>query len=476
MGHVILARPDQLHRRCDRLRRLDRGGNEIDIQPAAESAAEQGGVDVDLVGLHPGRGRRRFLRHLLDLSPHVQVAAIRFDVGGAIHRLHGRVRQQRQFVDRFERALRRFERGRGVAVLARHETLVGGGGLLEQAPYRRIVEARIGPRFPGDPQRIACLKRLPEMIRHHDHPVGGGQHPAYSRHGQGPRRIDRHGLAPQGGTLRQGRIQHPRQFDVQAEFGAAVHFARRIEPRRPGSDQPEGGFGLELDLLGDRHLGGNAREFAIAETLALSVRHHAVTGMALRRIHPPRLGRGRNQHGAGGCTGNAQLLPRILHAVAGAGDLAAIEGVDVRIADRRRDDVDPRQIDFELLGQQHGQRGVHALSHFRAVDDDGDRIVRRNLEPRIQLPAGRRVSRPGTSAKGRQRQRQHQPAAGRRRALAEIAAARVADGALKTADPAAATTRSRDVSPCGFAGRYRNGRCYRPWRRRSRHRSASNCS
>ena len=104
-----------------------------------------------------------------------------------------------------------------------------------------------------------------------------------------------------------------------------------------------------------------------------------------RRIDPPRLRSRRNQHGARLRTRDAQLLPRILHAVAGTGDLTAIEGVDVRIADRRGDDVDPRQIDFEFLSQQHGQRGVDALSHFRAVDDDGDRIVRGHLEPRIQL-------------------------------------------------------------------------------------------
>ena len=61
--------------------------------------------------------------------------------------------------------------------------------------------------------------------------------------------------------------------------------------------------------------------------------------------------------------------------------------VDVSIADRRGDDLDARQIDLELLGEQHRQRGVDALSHFRAIDEDGDGVVDADLEPRVQLAA-----------------------------------------------------------------------------------------
>ena len=47
--------------------------------------------------------------------------------------------------------------------------------------------------------------------------------------------------------------------------------------------------------------------------------------MALGGIDPPGLRGRRDQHGARLRAGGAQLVPRILDAVAGAGDLAAVQ-------------------------------------------------------------------------------------------------------------------------------------------------------
>src|SRR5271170_4097369 len=49
MGHVIFAGPDQLHRRADRLRCLDSRRNEINVQPSAETAAQERGMDAHLL-------------------------------------------------------------------------------------------------------------------------------------------------------------------------------------------------------------------------------------------------------------------------------------------------------------------------------------------------------------------------------------------------------------------------------------------
>ncbi len=186
-------------------------------------------------------------------------------------------------------------------------------------------------------------------------------------------------------------------------------------------------------------------------------------------------------------------------AVARAGDLASVGGVDVRIADRRGHDPDARQVDLEFLGEQRRQRGVHPLPHLRAIDQHGDRIVCADLEPRIQLAlrrrrrvAGRAAKRghvmastsppPSTArARGRNRVDRYRPrprsagprSAGRMR-RPQPRARRRARGVTRSRQVGAAPARAtapRDVWPCGFADTCRSGKCYRPSRRRCPHRS-----
>ena len=121
-----------------------------------------------------GRGR---LRHLLHLRADVHIAAVGFDVGRAIHRLHGRVRQQRQLVHGRERLGRRLERLRRVAALER-----GGdislrapksrpaaaalssdqiAGIVERAHWRPDPSRSAGHRAPCGPARSAPPRRRP---------------------------------------------------------------------------------------------------------------------------------------------------------------------------------------------------------------------------------------------------------------------------------------------------------------------------
>ena len=99
---VLLAGPDHLHRALDLLGDLHRLGDAVDLQPAAEAAAEQVIVDLDLVQRQAGDLRCRRLRAGQDLRAHPDVAAIRAHVHRAVHRLHGGVGQQRELVDRLE--------------------------------------------------------------------------------------------------------------------------------------------------------------------------------------------------------------------------------------------------------------------------------------------------------------------------------------------------------------------------------------
>ena len=86
--HVVFARPHDLHRLADRLRRFHRVDDEVGFAAPAEPAAQIRGVDLHLVGGQPGRRDRRLVRRGLALRRHVDVAAVGADVGRAVHRLH----------------------------------------------------------------------------------------------------------------------------------------------------------------------------------------------------------------------------------------------------------------------------------------------------------------------------------------------------------------------------------------------------
>jgi hypothetical protein len=234
-------------------------------------------------------------------------------------------------------------------------------------------------------------------------------------------------------TLRDRGIQHARKFHVQAELGAAVHLAGRIEPALRSSNQRVIRPGLELDVLRHLEFRGRLRELSIGEALTAVVLDAGAARPAALGRDAPLVGRRCDQQRARLRARGAQLFPGIGYAVAGAGDLAAVTGIDIRVADGRGDDPDGREVDLELLGEQHGQRGVHALSHFGAIDEDGNRVVGRDLEPGIELgrrrgargACARAAGGSGVAPKSRHSHRQQQACAEPRRAAAEIAPAGV---------------------------------------------------
>ena len=138
--------------------------------------------------------------------------------------------------------------------------------------------------------------------------------------------------------------------------------------------------------------------------------------------------------------GGAQFFPRILHAVARARDLSAVQALTYASPTGAATILIRAEIDLEFLGEQHRQRGINTLPHFRAIDEDGDGIVRADLEPGVQLAVGypaaacwraARRSR-GASGKGGQSQSEHQAAAHHRRASAKFAAIGICPIAART--------------------------------------------
>ena len=102
----------------------------VDFEPAAEAAAEKVVVDLDRILRQAGDLGDRGLGQGRRLGADPDVAAVLADMNGAVHRLHRRMRQERQLIDGVDRCAAPASAFVRVAVVARDLA-----GLL-----RRLVE------------------------------------------------------------------------------------------------------------------------------------------------------------------------------------------------------------------------------------------------------------------------------------------------------------------------------------------------
>ena len=125
--NILFARPNHLHRIVDSFGDPDRQPHRIFLQPSAKAAAKVLVMNDDLVGGQPGDLCRDGLGTHRNLCPHPDIAGIRAHMRHRIQRLHRRVGQHRQLVDRLNRLARLLH----VADLPREDGLSAAGGLLQ---------------------------------------------------------------------------------------------------------------------------------------------------------------------------------------------------------------------------------------------------------------------------------------------------------------------------------------------------------
>ena len=99
---VLLARPHDLDGTVDLLGDLDGARDAIGLQPPAEPAADQMVVDHDLVQRQARGLRRRRLGARDGLGADPDLAAVLADMNRAVHRLHRRVREERNLIGRLD--------------------------------------------------------------------------------------------------------------------------------------------------------------------------------------------------------------------------------------------------------------------------------------------------------------------------------------------------------------------------------------
>ena len=333
---VLLAGPDHLDRAIDLPGDLHRLGDAVDLQPAAEAAAEQVIVDLDLLQRQAGHLRRRRLGAAQNLRAEPDVAAIRAHMHRAVHRLHGGMRQQRQLIDRLERAGGARHGLGDIAIL--HGDHAGPlQRLLMQRGQIGAGEIGVGARVPGDVERRQALLRRPHVIGDHRHRIVEAHHLAHALDGLRLAVVEARELAAEHRAGRHRRDLHARKPDVDAELRLAVDLVGSVEALGGLADQLECARILERHVVGHRQLRGRLGERPIGE-LAPGRRmdHLALLGAAGERIDVPGLGCGRHQHAAGGRAGAAQRLPEGAHRGRAAGRLEAQKLVAIELVVGRR--------------------------------------------------------------------------------------------------------------------------------------------
>ncbi len=160
-------------------------------------------------------------------------------------------------------------------------------------------------------------------------------------------------------------MQHAGQLHVDAEQRLAFDDRGVVDAADPGAQQGVGGRVFQYYQLGvgQWQRGGGGRQRPEAQLAAAGrVFDRAVGGAAFGGRHPPGLGGGLDQHGAGGRAEAVEIVVVGGRRGRAAGALAAVSGVEVAL-----DDAHVLPVHLEFLGNDHRQRGLDALADFRLL-------------------------------------------------------------------------------------------------------------
>ncbi len=421
---VLLAGPDQLHWPADGLGDGHDLGDIVEHEAPSEAAAQIGRVDRDPLGRQAGDRGHHPDDEIDPLVGRDDLAGVGRDLRRAVHRLHGRMGEERRGVGRLEPARGGRHRAGDVALALRgHPRLVEPG--LELCEQAVAGQTGVGALVIGDRQRLDRFAGAPEAVRHDSDAARDLVHRNHAGHA-----ADRSSVVAGDGraehriVLHCG-IDHAGQAGVDAELGGAVDLERRVGALGRGADQTE--LRRVLERWRGRRLEprGCIGQGTIVERAAGSGVHDlAGLGRAFGRIDAP-LVRGRlDQHGPRGGARLAHHVVRAAHARAAAGDphLTAEEHL-VSIARRGLLDRERRQIGVQLLGHDLRDRRIGALTHLDERVVESDPAVGRDPEEGRHL----RGLRSAGAGHERQTDAEHEAACGDRRAAEEGAPAEIDD-------------------------------------------------
>ena len=300
--------------------------------------------------------------------------------------------QERRAVTRLDRLGRPRQRRRDVALLQPHAHL-----MRIQPLGQRLSDA--GARHPGmialvpdDRQLGQRQLGLDELVGHHrDRIVAHGQHMPHPRHRLDRRRIEALQLAAEHRALRDRRVQHVRQLQVDRENLPPVQLVDRIQTRhRLADDRPLRRL-LDRHVVRHRQLRRRRGQLAITQRPPRRrMRHHAAGRRALAHRHGPARRRRLDQHRPRRRPALAHVIHRPAQPPAPAGRHVA-PGPMARQVFLGRHVLRPHvfPIRIHLVGHQLRQPGHRPLTHLGPRDPHHDGIVRMHDRPHPDLSRSR---------------------------------------------------------------------------------------
>ena len=390
MEHVLLAAPEELHRRAGHLLG---DGHHLPHPVVHRATPPEPATQIDLVDLALGRRQTRAFgrsgeRRLAVLGGCPDLAAIGGEAGHRVHGLHAGMVLMRIRIDRLDAARRRRDRALGIATAVADHSVAGIKSCLQHLRKRLARGVCVLAEIPFDGQRIERSLGLPPGICDHRHRVVMHLHDlADTRALLDGGGIKAHDLSTEYLALADGCIQHARHGEVGTIDLLAVHLVGGIQTRQSlAQDLPVFGV-LERHLGGRIQLGSRCRHLAVGGAApACGVRDHALVHAALRGRHAPLIGSSLNQHHAGGRAPLADIVLRLADAATAAGGEIAPDALARQVFARRGlfgGDLGP--VATELLGNHLREAGERSLAHFRAGDSHHHGVIGPDHHPGVHL-------------------------------------------------------------------------------------------
>ena len=383
--HILLARPDQLHRTPGNLFRDQHGLARVVLLAApAETTAEMQLVHLHIGQLHAGRLGRRGKRGVAILRRHPDLHLAVGELRRAVHRLHRGVGEERRGIVRLHHLRRAGECCLHIAVLLAERRLLRVEAGLQQGRDLRAVHGGAGALVPHDRQRGERGLRLVPLVGHHrDRVVVHRDDLPHARH-----RFDLVGIegfqrAAEHRALRDRRVQHVGQLHVDREYLLAGQLLDRIQPLHALADDRPLRRRLQLHLGRHRQLRRIGGDLAVAQRpAARRMGDHAVRRRAFRRRHIPPLRRRRDQHGASRRAALAHIVHRAADAAAAAGGHVAPGALGGEIGIGRNIlGAHMLPVGVEFIGDELREAGERALAHLRAGNAHDGGVVGADHHP-----------------------------------------------------------------------------------------------